>query len=53
MLKDEELKLALNEDFKYFQDLIFDWNRFLKMNLEDFESWRRGQGKTIHKTNMI
>ncbi|MDP4147730.1 MAG: hypothetical protein Q8936_25230 [Bacillota bacterium] len=50
MLKDEELRLKLYEEIKYLQDLILDWNQFLKMNMKDFESWRKEQGKIIHKT---
>lgn len=49
MLKDEELRLEFNEDIKYLQDLILDWSQFLKLNLKDFESWRKDQGKTIDK----
>lgn len=49
MLKDEELKSEFNEDIKYLQDLILDWSYFLKLNLKDFESWRKSQGKTIDK----
>jgi len=49
MLKSEGLRLVLCEDFKYLQELILDWNQFLKGNLKDFESWRESQGKTSHR----